>query len=199
VRQSSLVDRDLQPGVAQPGAEVPPVQRQEFLTCDPAEPEERRQRGCGQVIGCAAGDVEEGFLEHVGRVDPPLQAVVDAQPDDVLQPLAMAGEQGEQGLVVPVLDALLKPCHDLGFARHDLPLQPGWSTFIYLVVGTHFRGAKGDYQAFTRGAQPSWNLLLLPLLWSTVPAKLYPGLTSSQMPQPELDSIVESITEDTAG
>ena len=91
---------------------------QELLPGDPAEPEEGRQRGCGQVIRRAAGDVEERLLEHVGGIDPSPEAVVDPEPDDVLQPFAVAGEQREQSLAVPLLDASLKLRHVIGLARH---------------------------------------------------------------------------------
>ena len=48
------------------------------------------------------GDLEIGVLEHVGRVNAPLQPPVKAEPDHPPQPLAVPGEQfGQRPLVPP--------------------------------------------------------------------------------------------------
>ena len=59
----------------------------------------------GRGIPGPAGDLEVGVLEHVGRVDPPLQPPVKPQPDHPPQPLAVPGEQLGQGLLVPAFEA----------------------------------------------------------------------------------------------
>ena len=121
MRQPAAMDRDLQPGAAQPGPEVSSVQGQELFPGDPAEPEKRGHRGRGDVIRRPPGDIEECLLEHVGRIDPLPETVVDAQPDNVLQPFAVAAEQRKQSLAVPVLDASLELGHVIELVRHNLP------------------------------------------------------------------------------
>ncbi len=61
--------------------------------------------GSGEVFPRPAGDLEIGVLEDVGRVDPPLQPPVEAEPDHPPQPLAVSGEQLGQGPLVPAFEA----------------------------------------------------------------------------------------------
>ncbi len=61
--------------------QVMPVQDQERLAGQEAEPEERRHVRLGEVFPGPTGDLKEGVLEDVGGVDPPLQPPVDAESD----------------------------------------------------------------------------------------------------------------------
>jgi hypothetical protein len=109
-------------GVAHAGAEVVAVQEQQRLAGQEAEPEERGQGRPGEVLRGAAGDLEVGLLEDVGRVEPPPQPPVEAEADHLPQPLAVPEEQLAQGRFVPPLDAseqvlILAPV----FVRHSRP------------------------------------------------------------------------------
>jgi hypothetical protein len=67
-------------GVAHVGAQVVAVQEQQPLACQEAQPQVGRHRWVGGVLRGSLGDVQVRLLEHVGRVEPALQAAVQAQP-----------------------------------------------------------------------------------------------------------------------
>ena len=92
-------------GVPHVNFQVMPVQRLERLAGQEAEPEERRHGRLGEVLGGPAGHLEIGVLEHVGRVDAPAQPSIEAEPDHPPQPLAVPGEQIDQGPRVPPFEA----------------------------------------------------------------------------------------------
>ena len=95
------MERDLLAGVAHLGPEVVAVQGHQPLAGDQAQPEERGQRRVGGVLAGAAEHVELGLLEHVGGVDAALEPAVEPQPDHPPQPVAVAGEELDQGAGLP--------------------------------------------------------------------------------------------------
>jgi hypothetical protein len=54
------------------------VQGDEPLGRQEPEPEERRHRGIGGILGEPPRGIHERLLNHVGRVDAPLEATVQA-------------------------------------------------------------------------------------------------------------------------
>ena len=93
LRQGAAVERDLPVGVPGLGAEVPAVDGDELLPGDVPQPEEERELGVAGVVGEVLADLQEGVLEHVGRVHPALEAAVEPKPDHGPQPVPVAGEQ----------------------------------------------------------------------------------------------------------
>ena len=81
------------------------VQGLERLTCEEADPEERRHVGLGDVLAGAASNLEVSVLEHVGRVDAPLQPPVEAEADHAPQALAVPGEESVRAGCVPPFEA----------------------------------------------------------------------------------------------
>ena len=95
------MERDLPAGVAHLRPEVMPVEHLEPLAGQDAEPEEERNlRVLGELAG-PPGEVDERFLENVGRVEPALQAAVEAEPDHPLEPLAVAVPEHHEGALIP--------------------------------------------------------------------------------------------------
>jgi hypothetical protein len=94
---------------------VLPVQDDQPLPRQEPQPEERRHRRRGEVLGLPPVDVEERLLEHVRGVDPPLEAAVHPEPDHPPQPAAVPAEElderpgvagvhpGGEGLVAAVV------------------------------------------------------------------------------------------------
>ena len=103
--RGAVAERHFLAGVPHVDFQVMPVQRLERLAGQEAEPEERRHGRLGEVFPGPAGHLEIGVLEHVGRVDAPLQPPVEAEPDHPPQPLAVPGEQLGQGPLVPPFEA----------------------------------------------------------------------------------------------
>ena len=90
------VQRDLQAGVAHPGAEVVAVEVGQLLAGHQPQPEEEWQVRVGAAGRHPLADLEVGVLEDVRRVDPAGQAAVEPEVDHPPQPLAIASEQRGQ-------------------------------------------------------------------------------------------------------
>ena len=76
---------------------------------DQPEPEEERHRAFARIVGDAAGGVEEGFLEDVVGVDPPLEPAVEPDPNHPPEPVAMLrGQPSASGPLVAEADALTR-------------------------------------------------------------------------------------------
>ena len=101
----AVAQRHFLAGVPHVDFQVMAVQGLERLAGQEAEPEERGHVRLGEVFPRPTGDLEIGVLEHVGRVDAPLQPPVEAEPDHPPQPLAVPGEQLGQGPLVPPFEA----------------------------------------------------------------------------------------------
>ena len=76
-----MAKRHFLAGVPHVNLQVMAVQRMKRLDDEVAQPDERWHDRLGKVLRGAAGDLEVGVLEHVGRIDSPLQPSVKAQPD----------------------------------------------------------------------------------------------------------------------
>ena len=76
------------------------MERGEPHARDPAEPEEEGHLGPCGVFGESRGGVEVRLLDHVGGVDPPLEAAVEPQCDHPAEPGAVGIEQVRPGLPV---------------------------------------------------------------------------------------------------
>jgi hypothetical protein len=66
-----------------------PVDQLQPLSGEEAQPQEERHVGLLRVFGRPGLEVEKRFLEDVGRIGPPLQAAIQAQPHDAAQPVAI--------------------------------------------------------------------------------------------------------------
>src|SRR5262249_24526731 len=94
------IERDLQPGVPQEGAQVPPVQQGQPPSDVQPHPEQGLELGVGTVGIEIAGQVEVGLLEDVRGIEARPQSGVHAELDPAPQPLAIAMEQLAQRLAV---------------------------------------------------------------------------------------------------
>jgi hypothetical protein len=88
-------------GVPRLDPQMLPVHELERHPRQPAEPEEHRLFGPLQVFGQGLGRLEEHLLEHVRRVDPAPQPLVQTQRDHPPQPIAMRGQELRPGRLVP--------------------------------------------------------------------------------------------------
>jgi hypothetical protein len=82
------------------------MQRLQRLSGQEAYPEEWWHRWLGDVFPGPTGDFEIRVLEHVRRIEAPLQAPIEAQPDHPPQSLAVPGEQLGHGLLVAAIEAV---------------------------------------------------------------------------------------------
>jgi hypothetical protein len=117
--QRAVTKGNLQPDVPGLAAEVFSVQGHEPLIRDPAQPEEHRHRGACQVVPAPPGNVKVRLLQHVRRVEPPLEPAIQPQLHHPLQPVAMARKQLQQRGLVPALDSLEQLGRFVGFQHHD--------------------------------------------------------------------------------
>jgi hypothetical protein len=115
--QATAVQRHLAAGVAHPRAQVMPVQPQQLLPGEEAQPEEERHRPLGQVLGQAVGGLQVGILDDVGGVDAALQPAVQAQGDHAAQPLAVPFQQRPPALRVPPGRSLEQPVRFVRVSR----------------------------------------------------------------------------------
>ena len=109
---------------------------QQPLAGQEPEPEEERHRRVLEVLRQPPGGVEVGLLDHVGGVDPALEAAVEPQGDHPPQPVAVPRQQLRPGpLVAP--RGLLDQAVDVavprwrGHTTHHIPLTgtaPGSGT-----------------------------------------------------------------------
>ena len=96
------VERDLAPGIADLGPQVMAVQRHQLLAREGPQPEEERDLGPAEVLVQAVRGLDEGLLDHVGRVDPAAQPQVEPQRDHPAQPgLVLHQEHPEARPVAP--------------------------------------------------------------------------------------------------
>jgi hypothetical protein len=81
---------------------MPAVQDLEGHPRQPAEPVEHGLLGPFQVLRQGLGRLKERLLEHVGRIDPAPQPIVQAQRDHPPQTVAVRGQElGPRRLVPP--------------------------------------------------------------------------------------------------
>ena len=88
------MQRHLPTRVANLCAEMVTVDTLEFATGDKANPEVEGDLRIHQVFGEAACDLQVGLLEHVGGIDPALEAAVEAKLNHPTQ----AGAEVRKGL-----------------------------------------------------------------------------------------------------
>jgi hypothetical protein len=100
LRPGALVQGHFPAGVAHLLAQVVAVQGDELLPGDQAQPQEEGDRAVARVILQLQRGRQESLLKDVRRVEPPLQARVQAQRDHGTEPVAVAGEQSPPGLLV---------------------------------------------------------------------------------------------------
>jgi hypothetical protein len=74
------------------------------LARDQAKPQEHRQRRRLHILTCPAKDFDVRFLDHVGWVNPTLQAPVETDTDHPLQPISVLGKQLHERALIPFLD-----------------------------------------------------------------------------------------------
>jgi hypothetical protein len=70
----------------------------EPLSGEKSQPEEKRHGPIFQVFWQAVHGLQVSLLENVGRIDPTLEPVVQAQTDHELEPVPVTLEQLAQGL-----------------------------------------------------------------------------------------------------
>ena len=113
------VEADLAGGVAPLRAQVLPVQVNECLVHDHAQPDEGRRGRTLRVMLEALAGGQERLLQHVLRPQPPPQGLGQPEMDHPPQALPFAGEQLRQRLRVTAPKAALKVFHpDAGIAGH---------------------------------------------------------------------------------
>jgi hypothetical protein len=79
-------------------SQVVPVQIDQLLARQKAQPEEKRHGGLLGVIRQAFGIIEKSLLEHVGGINASLEPAVQPQPHNLPQARAMTREQLSQRL-----------------------------------------------------------------------------------------------------
>ena len=89
LRHGAAMQRHFAAGVAHLRAQMLSVDQLQPLSGEEAQPQEERHVGFLGVFGRPSLEVEKRFLEDVGRVGPPLQAAIQAQPHDAAQPVAV--------------------------------------------------------------------------------------------------------------
>jgi hypothetical protein len=100
-RQRAAIESHLAAGIAHFRTQVLPMQRQQHIPLNAAQPEEKRHRGLlFQIIRQVRGGLEIGFLQHIFRVDSPLQALVQAKGDHTAQAVLMRFQERRPGLLV---------------------------------------------------------------------------------------------------
>ena len=119
--QGAVVERDLQPRVPHPGAQVLAMQRRQPPADVQPQPEQRGELGVGQVGVEVAGDVEERLLDDVRRVEPGPQPRVQPQLDHPPEPLAILVEERRQRLAVAAAEPLDRVSRFAGRLVHGGP------------------------------------------------------------------------------
>ena len=119
--QSALVERDLQPRVPHPGAQVLAMQGRQPPADVQPQPEQRGELRVGQVGVEVAGDVEERLLDDVRRVEAGSQPRVQAQLDHAPEPVAMLFEERRQRLAVAAAELLDRVGRVAGRLVHEGP------------------------------------------------------------------------------
>ena len=91
-----------------------PVQGHQLLAGEEPEPQKERHRGIAQVLGQPGRGLQIRFLDHVRRVDPPLEPPIHPQGDHAAKPISVPRQQRPQDLPIP-LRGLLE--YSVGLAR----------------------------------------------------------------------------------
>jgi hypothetical protein len=113
------MERDFQADVPHFAPEVAAMQNQQSLAGEPAQPEECGHRRVSQVFPRTPDHIDACLLEHIRRVEPPLEPAVEPEPDHSLEPLAMAREELQECGLVAALDPVLQLDQSAGLAGHD--------------------------------------------------------------------------------
>ena len=93
LRQRPAMQRHLAADVAKGSAQVLPVQAHQALPGGEPQPQVERHLRLRLVGRQLLGDIEIGLLQDVGRIEPPLQAAVQTQPDHCAKSLAITAKQ----------------------------------------------------------------------------------------------------------
>ena len=89
-----------------------PLGRQE------AEPEEWRHRRVGGVLGEPPRGIHERLLNHVRRVDAPLQPPVQSELDHPAESLAVRAKNSPSAPLIPCMDAAQQDFIVVRIGRH---------------------------------------------------------------------------------
>jgi hypothetical protein len=92
-------ERDLPADVPQLGPQVMAVKVEELLSGQEAKPDEWGHLGRPEVLRQPLRGLEEHLLDDVRWVQPGLEAVIEAQADHALQPLAVPHEDAGKGFL----------------------------------------------------------------------------------------------------
>jgi hypothetical protein len=95
------------------------MQYQQRLPGDPAQPKVHGHGRARQIIPRPSGDFNVRLLQHIRRIDPPLEPPIEPKFHHPLQPGAVAQIQLPQRGFVSALDAPLQFDQLAGFFRHD--------------------------------------------------------------------------------
>jgi hypothetical protein len=79
----------------------------------------KRQPRLLHVLRQPAANIQIGFLEHIGVVDPSRQAASKAQMHHALEPIAVAGQELPKRLFISASLALENVCDSTGIIAHD--------------------------------------------------------------------------------
>ena len=95
-RHRPAVDRHLAPRVAHLGTQVVAMDLAQLVARDAPQPEEERHRGPPEIGPQVLPGLQVGVLEHVGRIDAPLEPLIQAEGDHAAQPRTAPAHEASQ-------------------------------------------------------------------------------------------------------
>jgi hypothetical protein len=96
-----------------------PMQSQEPLTGEKAQPEKDRHLWIRCVFRSAAGHIDKRLLQDVGGIEPSLQSPIQPQPHHATQTVAKTIKESSQGVPVPNSNPFYQVIEVVWFISHD--------------------------------------------------------------------------------